>query len=160
MFIYNVPANISCSLPVQCAASVTQAYNRGNVSDFPGECFFADTYEDARAQFRSLAKQCDAELFTLPIDTTAGAGAGADLTTDVAVVRRSMEKVIVHVSGTHGSEGFSGSAIQGAALHQLSLQSKEVLSDGALPTLVFVHALNPYGMRNNRRVNEVRCDGM
>lgn len=138
------------SLSIQCAASVSQAYNRGNVSDFPGECFFADTYEQARSQFRSLASQCDAELFTLPV------GKNGDLTTDVAIVRRSREKVIVQVSGTHGSEGFAGSAIQGAALHHLSLQSKEVRKDDSLPTLVFVHVLNPYGMRHNRRVNEVR----
>jgi hypothetical protein len=66
-----------------------------------------------------------------------------------------MERVVVHVSGTHGVEGYAGSAVQAAALHQLSLQAKEVLTDASLPTLVFVHVLNPYGMKNNRRVNEV-----
>ena len=126
-----------------------ESYNRGNVTDFPGECYFTDSYEDARQQFKTLAKQCGAELFSLIIDEE------KDLTTDVAILRRSREKVIIHISGTHGVEGFTGSAIQGAALHQLLLQPESVRHDASGPTLLFVHALNPYGMKYNRRVNEV-----
>lgn len=91
----------------------------------------------------------DAELYKLTI------GDSEEYSTDVAVVRRSKDRVVVHISGTHGSEGFAGSAVQAAALHQLSLQENEKRTNESLPTLVFVHVLNPYGMKNNRRVNEV-----
>ena len=140
---------------------MTEGYSSSaNVSDFPGECFFTDTYEQARGQFLHFAGLVGAELYTLPVaervsDGVSGGEDTSGLSTDVAVVRRSMERVVVHVSGTHGVEGYAGSAVQAAALHQLSLQAKEVLTDISLPTLVFVHVLNPYGMKNNRRVNEV-----
>ena len=137
------------SLQVKCVSSVSHGYNRGNVTEFPGECFFTDTYEDARLQFRDLANRCGAELLSLPVNKS------DDLTTDVAIIRRSKEKMVVHISGTHGVEGFAGSAIQAAALHQLSLQPVADRNDESQPTLVFVHVQNPYGMKYNRRVNEV-----
>jgi hypothetical protein len=148
-FIFS-PTHDDRTLPVMCASTVAQGYNRENNSDFPGECFFADNYDDARAQFLTFAGNVGAELHTLDV------GTGGDLKTDVAIIRRSKEKVIVHISGTHGVEGFAGSAVQTAALHQLSRQPEDVRSSTSLPTLVFVHVLNPYGMKYNRRVNEVR----
>ncbi len=90
------------SLPLLCSSSVSRGYNRGNVTDFPGECFFSDSYEDARTQFVKLAEKCNAEIFSLPIDNSEGG-----LTTDVAILRRSRERVVVHISGTHGDNCIS-----------------------------------------------------
>jgi hypothetical protein len=73
---------------------------------------------------------------------------------DAAIFRGDPEKVMLHISGTHGPEGFAGSAIQAAILDQLAAKP---LGEGA-PTVVLVHALNPYGFANNRRVNEENID--
>ena len=73
---------------------------------------------------------------------------------DAAIFRGDPEKVMLHISGTHGPEGFAGSAIQAAILDQLA--AKPLSKDD--PTVVFVHALNPYGFANNRRVNEDNVD--
>jgi len=54
----------------------------------------------------------------------------------------------------------TGSAIQNAALQYLAhsgLYSTNS-SRAGLPTIVFVHSLNPFGFKHNRRVNEDNVD--
>ena len=63
-------------------------------------------------------------------------------------------QVLLHLSGVHGVEGYAGSAIQSAALNLLQAPNAPRLT----PTIVFVHAVNPYGMAANRRVNEDNVD--
>ena len=57
-------------------------------------------------------------------------------------------------SGTHGVEGFAGSAIQNAIIDKSNITRE----DPSLPTLVIVHVLNPFGMANLRRWNENNVD--
>lgn len=102
------------------------------------ESHFAETYYDARTRFRSHARQVPgATLHTLPLPGFED----DDLSIDVALVQGSSERVLVHISGTHGVEGFAGSGIQAALLQRLADKKTRANS----PTLVFVHALNPYG---------------
>lgn len=56
-------------------------------------------------------------------------------------------------SGTHGVEGFAGSAIQTGVLRS---DLPDRLPEGV--RLVFIHAINPYGFAHLRRVNEVNVD--
>ncbi len=75
-----------------------------------------------------------------------------ELFVDVAEVGPAdAEDIILIVSGTHGVEGYLGSALQ---RHHLETLDRD--TDG--PTLVFVHALNPYGFSWVRRVNEDNVD--
>eukprot|EP00457_Paulinella_chromatophora_P008839 gb/GEZN01008888.1/.p1 GENE.gb/GEZN01008888.1/~~gb/GEZN01008888.1/.p1 ORF type:complete len:316 (-),score=18.32 gb/GEZN01008888.1/:160-1107(-) len=64
--------------------------------------------------------------------------------------------LLLHLSGTHGVEGHAGSAIQAAFLHNwthlLNMQRPE------LPSVVLVHALNPFGFHYGRRWNEDSVD--
>lgn len=61
--------------------------------------------------------------------------------------RAPRDRVVVFTSGLHGVEGFGGSAVQ-----------LDLIARGLdLPTLM-VHALNPWGMANLRRVNENNVD--
>ncbi|KDO24654.1 hypothetical protein SPRG_10187 [Saprolegnia parasitica CBS 223.65] len=109
-------------------------------------CFSNDYYE-ARALFRARARAAHAELHALPLP-----GANEGLTIDVAVLRGSdPTALLVHLSGTHGVEGFAGSAIQAKLLADASS-----LTSG--PTVVFVHAVNPFGFAKLRRVNEANVD--
>lgn len=77
---------------------------------------------------------------------------GGPLRTDVAVRSEPGNRsALVLVSGTHGAEGFAGSACQLAVLaDQVDL--------GRGIDLVAVHALNPFGFAHLRRVNEDNID--
>ena len=75
---------------------------------------------------------------------------------------------VIHCSGTHGIEGYLGSAIQLRFLHELFLQQEKQLRTNnvhAPPTkntpvkkVLLIHAINPYGMRHHRRTNENNVD--
>ena len=95
---------------------------------------FSDTYEQARERFRKA---------------TAGVEHGAievvdGLTIDWAFTGdRDATRVLVLSSGLHGVEGFGGSAMQ-----------LQMLAEGTGVATLWVHALNPWGMKHLRRVNE------
>ncbi|RLN93865.1 hypothetical protein BBJ28_00014309 [Nothophytophthora sp. Chile5] len=114
------------------------------------EGHFSDSYYQARALFRARAEAAGAQLFTLPLDHLAH----LDLTIDVAVIEGSNERVLLHISGTHGVEGFAGSAIQSMLLNRPAAVS----SSKQWPTVIFVHALNAYGFAQFRRFNEHNVD--
>ncbi|TMW55109.1 hypothetical protein Poli38472_013871 [Pythium oligandrum] len=116
------------------------------------EQHFSETYYQARAQFRKRAFAAHAEVYAVPLEHLSA----LDLTIDVAIIPGSNEKAILHISGTHGVEGFAGSGIQCGMLEILANQSATLSTDS--PTLIFVHALNPYGMAMLRRFNEHNVD--
>jgi hypothetical protein len=124
---------------------------------FPPGCYFSESYWEARAKFRLLAGAAGAELSHREVVV-------GDYTIDFAVLRGAEGSggVVVHSSGVHGVEGYAGSAIQCAALHERALarQRAAVANDtaAASPTLVLVHAVNPYGMAHFRRFNEHNVD--
>ena len=109
------------------------------------------SYAEARAAFLEAAASAGAriESFDHPLR-------GIDdeeLFVDVAEVGPSDHaNVIIVVSGTHGVEGYLGSALQRQHLETLDPDR----TDG--PTLIFVHALNPFGFSWNRWVNEDNVD--
>lgn len=117
--------------------------------------FFSDDYAAARSAFLSAATAADAELTShvLPVIGRPGREPrGESLVTDVAWLGpRSAESVLMLVSGTHGIEGYAGSACQ------VSLLATGLPRDAKTATLL-VHALNPYGFARGRRVNEDNVD--
>lgn len=114
---------------------------------------FSPDYGSARERFISAARRSGARL-TQHIHPSVHAPDGQSLSVDCAVLGPDhASKVIVVQSGTHGVEGFCGSACQ------LNLLTE----DGAdrLPAdtkLVLIHALNPYGFAWLRRVTEDNVD--
>jgi len=80
---------------------------------------------------------------------------GETLALDFAIVgARRPKHVLVLSSGTHGVEGYTGSAIQHWALDALLPR----LSLGRDTAVVLQHANNPYGFAWHRRVNEDNVD--
>ena len=76
---------------------------------------------------------------------------------------------IIHSSGTHGIEGYLGSAVQIRFLHELFMKNEKQLNDSnnnqhstsTLSTrrkILLIHSINPYGMRHHRRTNENNVD--
>ena len=114
------------------------------------ESFFSPDYRTARDRFRDAARRAGASLDALPLQ--ARGPQREDLTIDVARLgERGARRVLLHTSGLHGVEAFTGSAVKLAILANLP-----TLAAGC--ELVLVHALNPYGMAWLRRANENNVD--
>ncbi len=126
------------------------------------EKYFSQDYYEACDKFRhAVDEHPKMKLFSLKLDLDAdGEDANDDLTIDIGLLPRSKQKVLIHISGTHGVEGFPGSAIQTSLLlnSTTAMKMDDNHKDKALPTIVFVHALNPYGFSKLRRFNENNVD--
>jgi hypothetical protein len=116
------------------------------------ECY-APSYARARAKFLKAAEAAKAELrsFVHPDKKTPE---GEALAIDVACFGdRKAPRQALFISGTHGQEGFSGSAVQVGWM-----QSD---GPGRLPKdvgVVLVHGLNPYGFAHFTRTTENNVD--
>jgi hypothetical protein len=111
--------------------------------------WFSERYGQARAAFRAAAGTAGGRLVSYPHPTLRTAR-GSPLSIDVALHGPAgADRRLVLVSGTHGIEGFFGSAVQTG-----------LLREGLPPELgvVLVHGLNPYGMLHRIRVNEDNVD--
>ena len=79
---------------------------------------------------------------------------GGGLSVDVSVLKgEDSRKALVIVSGTHGPEGFTGSAAQIALLRALSVSTEPLRGN-----VVFIHAINPYGFAHVSRTTENNVD--
>lgn len=108
-------------------------------------------YADSRADFLERARAAGASItgFDHPVTGPSGEALACDVAwcgpDDAA-------RVVVVVSGTHGVEGFAGSALQ-----RTWLRDGEPARPGHV-AVCLVHALNPYGFAWVRRVNEDNVD--
>lgn len=126
-----------------------------NFSNVHGECLFSERYWDAKMKFTDAATRAGAELVDKNIDSE-----DPSLTQTYALFRGDPEKFFIHLSGVHGVEGYAGSSIQFAVLKYLETSQLYANKETAkkLPTLLFVHAVNPFGFHHNRRTNEDNID--
>lgn len=119
----------------------------------PPTSYYSNKYEIARHRFRAAAATLNAqqERHAICLESCPD----EDLSLDVAWIGSDApDWTVVVSSGLHGVEGFFGSAVQLAWLAKRG-------DAPALPgngRLVFIHALNPYGFRFVRRVNESNAD--
>ncbi|XXM72720.1 M14 family metallopeptidase [Lysinibacillus sphaericus] len=116
--------------------------------------YFPTDYEQSRNTFRRhlhkiKEKWPDAEL------TTTSIGKEDDNTIDMIAsdANKTNKQVLFFTSGEHGIEGYAGAAM-------IHLFTEEYLDrvDPETTGICFIHALNPWGMRNFRRVNENNVD--
>jgi hypothetical protein len=116
---------------------------------------FSSSYCEARAGFLAAARGAKADLFHYPHPSQRGAE-GEELSMDVAWLGDGdQEKVLVVSSGTHGVEGFCGSAVQTALLQDAEL--RDAMRTRRI-ALMLVHAVNPYGFSHLHRTNEDNID--
>jgi predicted deacylase len=113
---------------------------------------FSATYADAQARFLKAATKAGARLTSEPHPLKGPNG--EPLAIDVARMGpENAPKLLAITSGTHGIEGYTGSAIQ-----------TKLMEDGIatrLPPdteLILIHAVNPWGFAHGRRVNEDNID--
>lgn len=114
---------------------------------------FNPTYASARAAFLQAADRAQARTDVLINDRAKGPN-GSTLTTDVATLGPdTADSALVIVSGTHGPEGFVGSAAQIALLDAIARDMPE------LPVrIVLIHAINPWGFAHISRTTENNVD--
>ncbi|MEO7056495.1 MAG: M14 family metallopeptidase [Caldimonas sp.] len=113
---------------------------------------FSKDYFEARARFCIAAQHCGARLDAF--DCPAEGPRGEKLSTDIAWLGdAAATKVLVVISGTHGVEGFCGSAFQ---LDWLSAHASTALPDGT--AMLLIHAINPYGFAWLRRCTQEGVD--
>jgi hypothetical protein len=86
--------------------------------------YFSRDYYEAREKFRKTVRKHQSkhrhsasktELHSLKIDVKEEENDNVskeEITIDIAILRQSKSKLLIHVSGTHGVEGFAGSSIQ------------------------------------------------
>lgn len=114
---------------------------------------FSSTYSEAREKFLAAARARAAIVQTYVHPVCRGPS-GEQLAVDVASIGEvDSLRVIMLVSGTHGVEGYAGSACQIAAL-----ESDLHAELAAHARLVLVHAINPFGFAHTRRTNEHNVD--
>ena len=110
---------------------------------------FEQTYHAARQAFRLEAKQMGAVLDSVTLEADGQrAEDGSELTIDFASWGEG-ERCVVMSSGLHGVEGYIGSATQ-----RLLMASKPPAGRRYL----LIHAINPWGMVQFRRVNAFNVD--
>ncbi len=113
--------------------------------------WFSPTYEVARDRFRAAAGDVGWPCQPIPLG---GRGPSGDvLTLDVArSPGRDDAPVLLISSALHGIEGFFGSAVQLAVMHEWKAQPPAGLR------VVLLHALNPYGFAWLRRTDADNVD--
>jgi hypothetical protein len=113
---------------------------------------FSRDFAEARTRFREAAAAAGATLDTHSYPVSGPSG--EDLSTDIAWIGpRDAENVFVTVSGTHGVEGFCGSAAQTDWLSRGEASRLKPTTAAML-----VHAINPYGFAWLRRVTHENVD--
>ena len=113
---------------------------------------FRPDYAACRDYFLDLANASGGALVRAA-NRAMGPG-GIELSTEFMRLGPSRaERALILVSGTHGAEGFAGSAIQCA---WLAAARGGVLPDNL--AVLLVHGLNSFGFAHLRRVNEINVD--
>lgn len=120
--------------------------------DYFSPSFFSQNYTTARDRFRNAC-----ESLRLSVDSVAHPLSGPEqesLSTDVVTLGNpEAPNQLLLCSGTHGVEGFCGSACQ---LQWLSGEAVKELPPTICITII--HAINPFGFVWLRRVNEDNID--
>ena len=130
---------------------------RGGPAAVPGAWaaqHFAQTYAEARAKFLAAAEAADldVESHAHPMLGRDGEPLAMDVVRDGPPGARA---VLIVSSACHGVEGFCGSGVQGALLRDPAW--RQAARDAGV-TVLYVHALNPYGFSWWRRTTQENVD--
>jgi len=115
--------------------------------------YFSATYAEGRERFLNAARRRGAAIEN-HVHPLKGAE-GEELAIDTALIGAADAKALfLASSGTHGPEGFSGSACQ------LALLNDELLGRATERgvAVLLVHAVNPFGFSHLKRTNEDNID--
>jgi hypothetical protein len=115
--------------------------------------YFSATYAQARRRFLEAARDRSAVVHSHrhPLQ----GAEGEEIALDTALLGPAdADRIFIVSSGTHGPEGFSGSACQLALLND---ELARRATDRGI-ALLLVHAVNPFGFSHLKRTNEDNID--
>jgi len=116
---------------------------------------FSDTYQQARQRFLEACEAAGASHVSHRVPDALGPD-GEDLYIDVARLGPAdADTILLCVSGTHGAEGFPGSAAQ---LDWLDGAGRDLGGSASGIAVWLVHAVNPFGFAWQMRNNENNVD--
>ncbi|WP_280154328.1 M14 family metallopeptidase [Piscinibacter sp. XHJ-5] len=115
---------------------------------------FAQTYAEARAKFLASCEAAgiDVEAHVHPMLGRDGETLAMDVALDGS---RDARRLLLITSACHGVEGFCGSGIQNALLHDARWRQQ---ASSAAVAVLYIHGLNPYGFSWWRRVTQENVD--
>ena len=117
---------------------------------------FSVSYAKARVKFLEAA--ATSGLAITSFDHPMPGRDGETLAMDVALAGRSdADKLLIVSSACHGVEGYCGSGVQVAALSDAKWRAK---ARAAGVTVMYIHALNPFGFSFKRRTTHENVDLM
>lgn len=114
---------------------------------------FSESYAEARGKFLAAARSAGARIHSYARDDLRGKD-GEELACDVAVLGPALAgRAAIVIAGTHGAEGYCGSAI----LHRwLTSHARAAALDRT--KVVLVHAVNPWAFSHKTRTTENNVD--
>jgi len=115
------------------------------------ESYFPADYRQARKAFIAACEKAGIDSIARVHPSAKGPDGKPLFIDSAALGPRHAKKALLLIAGTHGVEGYFGSAAQSGLLRQ-------GLAPPAGARVVLVHALNPYGFAWDRRVNEDNVD--
>ncbi len=145
-------ARIALGVVLGASAWVVYGQSGSELKDTGADDYFSSDYQEARKKFLESAQAVGASIESLENTTTGPEG--ERLFADVALIgQRDSNTVLVLISGTHGVEGFAGSAIQTGLMREgIASSLKQDTS------ILMIHAINPYGFAHLRRFDEDNVD--
>lgn len=135
------------------------SWSPGEVAGIPDQNsikYYHSTYDECRSSFRKSALELKSKLDSVEVfPIQVKSKSDDDLTIDVCYIPAQQRKsrLLILSSGIHGIEGYVGSAVQQMLMEEFINQ--EMVSETGV---LFIHALNPYGFKNTRRVTENNID--
>ena len=113
---------------------------------------FTESYAEARGKFLAAALDAGARLHSYGRDDLKGS-AGEPLACDVAILGpENAARAALAITGTHGIEGFTGSAV----LHRWLTSRRSAQHNDV--KIVLVHAINPWAFSHKTRTTENDVD--
>lgn len=115
----------------------------------PAADYFPADYDASKARFLGYERILKEKY--RGVETTAIEVGAERLTVDTAYIpaQKTPRSLIILTSGNHGAEGYAGSALQALFIEEV-LPGMNLDETGIL----FVHALNPWGFKHDRRGTE------
>ena len=118
--------------------------------------YFQSSYEECRKGFILSADKIKEKFENVKISKLkVESKKDPDLTIDYCYVpaQKKFKRLLILSSAVHGIEGYVGSAVQQMFMKEL-IGSVNLTDTGVL----FIHGINPYGFKYNRRVSENNVD--
>jgi len=118
---------------------------------------FSNSYAQARVKFLEAAATAGLQIesYNHPLLGKDGETLALDAALQLPASGKFSDKLLIVSSACHGVEGYCGSGVQVFALHDAEWLTKARTEN---VTVLYLHALNPYGFSHIRRVTHENVD--